>query len=387
MSKQIRFEVGCFHFGVKKIPPFKFKGEDYIQELNKSLSSIPNIKKIKITCTDIQFKNTEIEITTKPPPISDGPDYFPQPEFLTIEFQIHIPYKNQKDIYTKLERLGMRRPKKATEDFYVTIDYSYYFPVTFIELTNFSNEFFYHDAVFIVREFLTEKFNDNISEYIQFEDIGPSPFHANFFIVEKKDMKLDDNFIITKIDASEPIKEVIFNFNKEFLEDKGGIEEIKKYIFWLIINELGFFYKLIQIFKLHEKKWDDVQNVLDELISLQKEKGFKNYFKKMFFSSSKLNQLFLNIIEFESDLLSDHNYIRYNYDDTYDDLNKGYLKPFIDAEVKNVEEAKFATNQAREIFSLMENHRIKSTELLIVLFAALIGVIGVIIGVILSLML
>jgi hypothetical protein len=36
-ENSLAFGVGCFHFGVKKLPPFKFKGSEYIKELKEVL--------------------------------------------------------------------------------------------------------------------------------------------------------------------------------------------------------------------------------------------------------------------------------------------------------------------------------------------------------------
>jgi hypothetical protein len=62
MSKQKSFGIGCFHFGVKKTPPFEFKGSDYLIELNKALSKISCLTNLKID-TDKDFKKFALSIT------------------------------------------------------------------------------------------------------------------------------------------------------------------------------------------------------------------------------------------------------------------------------------------------------------------------------------
>ncbi|WP_288984695.1 hypothetical protein [uncultured Flavobacterium sp.] len=48
MSKEIAFGIGCFNFGVKKTPPFEFKGSEYLKELDKELLKIGNLTNLTI---------------------------------------------------------------------------------------------------------------------------------------------------------------------------------------------------------------------------------------------------------------------------------------------------------------------------------------------------
>lgn len=76
MENRLSFGIGCFHFGIKKIPPFKFKGSEYIKELRTALQSISNIDNINIYCDDI-FENWSIDLTQELQNIKRGKGFFP----------------------------------------------------------------------------------------------------------------------------------------------------------------------------------------------------------------------------------------------------------------------------------------------------------------------
>ena len=75
MNKEKAFGIGCFHFGIKKTPPFEFNGSEYIEELKKTLSKIPNLNNLKIK-TDDEFESFEVEIIEALPSLENDIDYF-----------------------------------------------------------------------------------------------------------------------------------------------------------------------------------------------------------------------------------------------------------------------------------------------------------------------
>ena len=48
MPDELSFGIGCFHFGLKKTPPFKYTGEAYILELRTALESVASIDNIDL---------------------------------------------------------------------------------------------------------------------------------------------------------------------------------------------------------------------------------------------------------------------------------------------------------------------------------------------------
>src|SRR5690606_27458565 len=97
MSKQKSLGIGCFHFGVKKAPPFDFKGSDYLIELNKALSKISSLTNLKID-TDEDFKKNEFSITEVTENLQNDEGYFPYSLILDVEFNLYIPFRIQAEI-------------------------------------------------------------------------------------------------------------------------------------------------------------------------------------------------------------------------------------------------------------------------------------------------
>ena len=175
----IPFGIGCFNFGINRLPPFKLTGKQYIADLKSSLELIPNISNIKID-VDESFKSIDTEITKPIKSIKEGFGFFPPGmSFFSLQFNIYIPFRFQEGV--RGEKLHTN-----TENFKVYTNTAYHFIVTYIESLDSPDNCSPSDGVFVVREFLKKQF-EKIKSNIRFECLGPSPFHADFFIKPGRD--------------------------------------------------------------------------------------------------------------------------------------------------------------------------------------------------------
>ena len=272
MNKEKAFGIGCFHFGIKKIPPFKFNGSEYIEEIKKTLSKIPNLNNLKIK-TDDEFESYEEEIIEALPSLENDLDYFPSPLFFDLEFELYIPYRIQeKIIETKKKLLDT-----YSENFKITIIYSYHSPVTIVEIKNPTKTPGPSTAARLIREFIKEEI-ENKSDYIKFECIGPSPFHIDCYLKPQK--KNNNNWLFNPQESINlGYNKYILNYNENVFKNS---DEALDFLKFPIQNEFGYYYSCVQVRNHKMQSWDSIQKNLEELQQIQEATTFGGIYKRLF---------------------------------------------------------------------------------------------------------
>lgn len=364
MKNKFSFGIGCFHFGVRKQHPFKFEGLEYIGELKETLGSISNINNIEIYCDD-DFKNCSIPITRELPSIDSGIGCFPKPMYTVIKFEVYIPFRIQSQL------LHMETPflETFTEKFKISMNYTFYLPVTFVEPLDPSRETSPSDAVEIVRKFLEHEFKNVKSDYIQFESLGPSPFHADCYIYPgESDGKNEVAWKLqSEILSQKGYDRIIFYFNPtQFM----NAETAKEKILNEILDELGFFYYVVQteVEKMHD--WRKIQNLVEQLISIQRAQRVKAFFARIFTLPKLINETLISLTEFESKGLYFENANQKHYRDLFSARN-AYFQIHIDKEMKD--RIAYPTKEMSRLIGFFEGRRTKAVESLVVLIAAILG--------------
>jgi len=206
--------------------------------------------------------------------------------------------------------------KTFTEKFNVLIHYTYHLPVTFVQPVDPSEKSTPSDAVIIVRRFLEQEFKNSKFDYIQFENLGPSPFHINCYIESEQtqcDSKLDWGFHAERL-SRKGYDDIVFNFNQKIFAEAN---EAKNAIMEEIQDELGFFYAVVQSGVVKMYDWEPIQDSVSELIAVQRLKGIKGIWKKVFVLSKLINEAFTAIAEFESGDICINNIAQRDYRDIY----------------------------------------------------------------------
>ncbi len=373
MENRLLFGIGCFHFGIKKIPPFRFRGSEYIKELRTALQSISNIDidNINIYCEDV-FKNESTDVTQELPNIGEGNGFFPEPICMDIEFEVYIPFQIQEQLLKGVYKIEALSLKTYTERFKISLHHTHYFPVAFIEPISPSQESTPSDIVIIVREFLKQEFESSKSDYIQFECLAPSPFKADCYIQPgeaKDDNKVDWKFKV-KIYPQKGYKEMVFYFNPIIFTKA---EEAKKVIKNEIQCELGLFYKIVQREVVKMNDWQKIQKLAEDLVSIQRMMGIKG-FRKKFELSKRIKEAFTSIVEFESDEIFFNNIRQKDYRDIYSNKKiDTCFQSYIDNKIK--EQFIYPTEKTVQLISFFESRRTKIIENLVIFISAVICVV------------
>jgi len=236
MDVIIPFGIGCFNFGIKRPPPFKLTGKQYIADLKSSLELIPNISDIKIDVNET-FESIDTEVTKPIKSIEEGLGFFPPPmSFFCLQFNIYIPFRFQEGLFG-------RKLRTNTENFRVYTKTAYHFIVTYIELLDSPDNCSPSDGVFTVREFLEKQF-EKIKSNIRFECFGPSPFNADFFIKPGRD---EDSGKYRKGLYPEQIKKLgydLFNlyYDPSYFSDTTNLT---KDVFTMLLREVSVYYNIV----------------------------------------------------------------------------------------------------------------------------------------------
>ncbi|MDQ0496790.1 hypothetical protein [Paenibacillus brasilensis] len=346
MASEIAFGVGCFHFGLKAGTNTTI-GE-YFNEIQKTLESISNISEIDIEFYEEDYDLSEsIFISSDNRGISDGGSLEPYLEDLKISFDIFIPKRIQeelKQIYDFFE----------TERFRISINYTYYFPVVTVQLLDpLSNNVLPSSAVVLVREFLRKELS-KIKSFIDFQVLGPSPFHADFFI--KENDQIEKPFTISIVETKGYDQVVIS------CKDYINVEEGLKKILFETLDEFGFFYELNHSDSVANRKWMVIEENLDTLVEIKKDgKQFKNFFR----TNKILNELFINIGYFEKDQIIYKSYIQKSK------RNITHFILYVDREID--ERVNYPTKQVTELIKLYENQKLNVYVMSATVIAAVSG--------------
>jgi len=368
------FGVGCFHFGIKKSPPFKITILEYIHEIEIFLQSISNISNIVIEKNKI--KDYTFDVVEDPPPINH--EVFPAISPLNIKFEIYIPFRIQEQFATSIALLSM---STKTEKFIVRIQDNIHCPITIVELVDPQINADPSDAVVIVREFLTQQNQKFDSKLITFQCLGPSPFHANFYIrvPQKQDKEFPWFFWSESFNAGS-YADIDIYYDKDVLKD---VEEAKTYIYKNIGMELSLFYRINQYKEVRIDDWEKVEKHFNDIIEIQRKNGLFSAFRR-YFSSKTLSESFISIAEFEKNDVFYKIGLKESITVIYDKDNPSLLlKWYIDNEVSSIVE--YPTKQLLDLANLFEHRRENAVELVTLIISAIIGgVIGSVITTLLS---
>jgi len=360
---ELSFGVGCFHFGVKKAAPFKFLGSEYLEKLKTALASIPSINNIDIGGEGIS--KWAFDVAKNIPSIRDSTNYFPARLFITISFEVFIPFRIQEEILRKESRT-------LTERFHVKCDYGHSSPIAIISLLNPSGKPRPGDGVIVVRKFLEKEINKPSQDYINFEILGPSPFHANFYLEpaegnvgegeEEWRYRVDDRRKIRGYD------EIRFFYNKSHFENaKKAMGEI----YWDISDEIALFYSVVNQQDIRVHEWVETNKVLEKLITVQNMTGARGLVGRFFGCGGLISKALTDLAVFLARGLQLTEGNNKKFEDVYRYRKQPAIQSFVEKEIKHP--YYFPAREYSDLVSFYERRRSKTLEILIVLVSTVLG--------------
>lgn len=365
MGQPLYFGIGCYHFGIRENPPSKLTGEDYVKELNRTLQSLSNINNVEIEC-DEEFKSSLIDTSMGLPNIESGEGFCPSPTYCYIAYEVFIPQR----IQVELRSPSFFKLETFTEYFRVSMHYPYHLPVAFIEPVNPTEKCSPSDAVQIVRKFLEQEFNNNnASSLLRFVSLGPSPFHADCCIQCGEEKHPETKWRYKAIRHQKlAYDEVVFLYNPHVYRD---VEEAKEEIFEDIARELGLFYELVQQEAGIMHTWDEIEEMVNNLVLIQRERGVKGIAKRFLKRSQILNELVTSLVQFGSNQHFLNAMAQRDYKNIYSTGEDSPFKPFLDKELR--ETYFYPIEEISKLITFVESRRAKGVEYLILLTSTILG--------------
>lgn len=111
--------------------------------------------------------------------------------------------------------------------------------MSYIECLSATEDTLPSTAVQVVREFLTKEIQKT-ETFLEYDFLGPSPFHANFYLNESDTAIESSSFTLNEI-KSRGYNTLKFNYNaNKFKNEDKALKELQE----ALADELSFFYQL-----------------------------------------------------------------------------------------------------------------------------------------------
>lgn len=248
------FGVGCFHFGYRKSVPFDFSTAQYSDDVRTALASLSSLSELEISF-DEQFA-TSFVVSEALPVLMDG-DYFPRVIHLAVSFTLFIPHRVQAELFP--DEPGAMRT--TTEIFRVSLQDTFHGSATFVECVGATEDCSPSDAVRLLREYLTREFS-KLSTDVTFKYLGPSPFHANFYLrpalTEGHDLLMEET-------KKRGYNDLIFSYNPA-----ASTDDVLAFLYDELADELGLFYDIqcraVRLMRLGDgltSEWLELQSLTE----------------------------------------------------------------------------------------------------------------------------
>lgn len=355
------FGIGCFHFGITRKMQSPFSTREYATEIERVLKAIANISEIEVFC-DGPVDSTEqrFEHNGDIPVLSAGEDWFPYVSFLDISFDVYLPRRVQAEILeTQKEFL-----ETQSERFRILMRNCYHSPVTFITpLEAQTDECNASDAVVLMRRYLEKEIQKQGGK-LKLESTGPSPFHADFFLLLEPG--INPAAFDISLERKRAYDKVIFVGGEEqFQDDNAALEKLIDEL----DDELALYYSIIRSRNSCYFAWERIDSHVSDIMRSGQKKGIYARFHRAYTQGHRLSDLVDDICEFRSILISDRQMIEKAYRNTY--ASDGYLKPYIDEVFNNPPQ--FPVSEISELVRFREQRHSRFWEIFAVLSSAVLG--------------
>lgn len=354
MGRMSCFGIGCFHFRPVISIPCRFSVDEYVQRVRKCLDLIDTVESHNIQAEDGVFDIEHI----------DERGFFPGHYLICVEFTIRIPFRVQADVVQSIRGMNYGSPQTGTERFRVTTRYYYHGPVTIVECLGVDDggSVSPSNSVVVVREYMEEKV-DQHGQRLQFETVGPSPFHADFSVAE------DDSVVSFSIDHDQRYgyDSISFRVCPELLRNR------TPWILDLMGHELSYFYSLARVRILRMDMWNDIETQWSEVRQRIEAASIITRLQGLFDRRTTLEALIRSVIDFRSSDVFEHQ----RAESGRKSLSRsGDCPAFLRQSVDEAFDRTFSPYPTDEMLSLAEfyeNKKARRTDRFALLYAAVVG--------------
>jgi hypothetical protein len=366
MNKRKSFTLGCLHFAFTKGFPLDISSSEYEREIIELLNKIEAVERLEVLSnTDLKGKSSIKDAIN----LTEGDFPVPYPMGFQLSFDLYIPERFQEDICKKYSC----NPETFTEHFNVRIHYTYHAPICFVECLNSSEFPQPSNAIPVIRDFLNGRISQ-IDDRFELQRLGPTPFHANFYLLEHKPEDSPappegDHFweFISDCSRITGYDLWMFYYNPEEFDN---ISVAQNSLYYQLSEEASVYYLIKRHQSQNLKEWVNIENLAGEIFQ-RKTNSFKNKISRLFTEGSKIENLVLRLSQFESGRL-----IQNTINQTSISNVLGVDRAaFLDDHIHNLddEEYQYPSEQLRELIKFFDSQRSRLLNSIAVVFAAIVG--------------
>lgn len=362
---KISFGIGCYRF-LSDMNSENFNAKNYLNQLADLFHSLSNVSDVKF-CDHGRGKlhYTLYEALPRQAELESGKSktcIFPSMNNFDIRFDVFIPSRFQREL------LWDRDKEIMTELFRVYINGTLWVPVTFVVPIEPRCNRRPSNSVVIVREFLSKEIRKLENEYISFNALGPSPFHADFHIICDQSSPQNENTLNVDWVPQSGYDEVLFKFEGSMPTESP--EETAELIFDEFKDEIGLFYDTALTRDRSFQEWGLIESSFNDLVDIQNTKGIRGFLKKLF-CSRQLNSAYVSIAEYDSDYSRLGMVYKKKVENYYSGIQMECFRNSIEQEISDL--PVFPTNERIRVLEFLEGRRISSIQALTLLAAAIVG--------------
>jgi hypothetical protein len=296
-------------------------------------------------------------------------DHFPLPRGSFVAFHAHIPHRLQEQLIR--ESGGTPHISTRTEDFRVQLRDGWQMPCAAVELLNAPDNANPSRGVQVVREFLKSELRRTGESRLGFGLVGPTPAHADIYLrpQPRPDGETREFWLLDYSRVGYHRYEYGFDVG-----DNNGSSPADRF-FWATLSEIDLLYRIVTNEQRRGRRWEKVQEALNDLVELQRASGIGGFIRKNTRSASLLNDALLELTEFDSAEVMWRPQLQRQSAQLYAPGAEAYVKELVLEEIEDT--FGYPAAQARELIQTLESRRLTDRDLImLVVSSALGGAIG-----------
>lgn len=367
MSRTLSFGIGCFNFGPKHPLPYRLEGQQYLSDLAEALEAMTAVDNLSIQHHD--FEDLHWTVETYQPSLRGGPGGFipdigASTSRLRVAFELHIPGRVQAEL---LEEVYV--PDASSTSFRVVCAHFYHGPVTFVipmSPTDDQAAMPGSEAVIIVRRFLEREF-PKVTDSLVFELVGPSPFHADFEIVEGNETVRGYSYRYVRT-PSKGYDEFSFSYDGTEFD---SAEAAANSIFSDIGEELAFYYYVERTELELSREWHEVEAQVEALLLLEERAGWLPRIRRFFTTTPQISDASLGLARYEAFEALRKASLNREYSDVFSAPGRGTFRLDVDRELEQSFVAPL--EPVGRMLQLLHSRSARRVDLMVVLVASVLG--------------
>jgi len=289
---------------------------------------------------------------------------FPFPWEMGLQAQFYIPRRVQRE---RLPDSIRRWVDPGVERFVLRMDYTHGTPIAIVIPVGATKLDQGQSAMIVVREFIHSELQDNA--FLFLDTVGPSPFHADFFVVPRsEDKEKGAPYDFEHIHHRRGPDELIFRYDKRVYD---SAERALEDVLDAIDDQAQFFYSAMRGLQFDMVDWARLEGSVQSLIELHRQPGVAAVVKRLIGSSRAITETIIEVSQFETRQLFDRKGLESRYKAHFGEGEQAYLKPFLDAELTDARE--YPARQTAELVRNFERWRTHTVDAIALLVSALLG--------------